>query len=466
MTRRVLATGLAVSTLLIVPAPALAHGIGGRQDLPVPLSYFIGGAGLALVISFVALSSRWREPRLQDGPHSRPLRWPGAAQFYRTLSWVGGVGFVLVVLGGIIDGTTSRNNIAPVLVWVYFWLVVPFLGVLLGDLWRWMSPFRAITRWVNADRPERPELLERVGMWPATLVFVAFTWLELVSPDSSLPRTLAIAAIAYMLYKVAITAWAGPETGLLIGGAFANYNALLGAIAPVEATRAPWSASVGADVVAPRDVTVAGVHRRGWLRALPVLPLRRGFAAFVVAMIGTVTYDGMSATGWWTDLWGRTEQEIWFGTLALVGTVVVIGAGYYVASWAAARIAGSSRSPSSVAASFAHTLVPIAFAYAFAHYFTLILFEGQQLVHMASDPFGLGWDLFGTADWVVVFASSTTWIWYIQVLAIVGGHIGGVILAHDRALGEFGTQDAIRTQYAMLVLMVALTSLGLLILAG
>ncbi len=183
-------------------------------------------------------------------------------------------------------------------------------------------------------------------------------------------------------------------------------------------------------------------------------------------MIGTVTYDGMSAAGWWRDLTGSVGRETWFGTAALVGTVLVIGAAYYTASWAAARVARSGLSPSGIAAGFAHTLVPIAFAYAFAHYFTLIVYEGQQLARMASDPFGLGWDLFGTADWAIVFASSTLWIWYVQLVAIVAGHIGGVVLAHDRALAVFGERDAARSQYAMLVLMVGLTSLGLFILAG
>ena len=116
-------------------------------------------------------------------------------------------------------------------------------------------------------------------------------------------------------------------------------------------------------------------------------------AAFVVAMIGTVTYDGMAANEWWGDFWSTRDvafRETWFGTLALVLTVVAIGLGYYLASWAAARIAESEMTPAEIATSFAHTLVPIAFAYAFAHYFTLMIFEGQLILRMASDPFGLG----------------------------------------------------------------------------
>ncbi len=464
MRRRAIAVVVGVAILVAAPAPAIAHGIGGREDLPVPLGIFVAGAGLAIVISFIVVSANWREPRLQTGPRDRFVDAPLIRLFYRMLAVIGLAGFALAVGGGLIDGAASRNNIAPVLVWVYFWLVVPFASVLLGDLWRWMSPWRMLTRWVNHDRPERPELLDDVGYWPAVLAFVAFTWLELVSPDSSLPRTLAIAAIVYTLYKVAITYWAGPDTGLEIGGAFANYNRLLGALAPISAEEHTTRVGVGAATTI--ETRAFRIRRGGWLRSLPTLPTRPGLAPFVVAMIGTVTYDGMSSTGWWGDVTGSAGRETWFGTAALVGTIVVLGAAYYAASSAATRIAGSELSPSDIARSFAHTLVPIAFAYAFAHYFTLIVYEGQQLVRMASDPFGLGWDLFGTADWAIVFASSTLWIWYIQLVAIVAGHIGGVVLAHDRALAVFGERDAARSQYAMLVLMVGLTSLGLLILAG
>jgi hypothetical protein len=120
-----------------------------------------------------------------------------------------------------------------------------------------------------------------------------------------------------------------------------------------------------------------------------------------------------------------------------------------------------------IARSFAHTLVPIALAYAVAHYVTLVLFEGQFLFAAVSDPLGLGWDLFGTADWTVNYTwVSPTTIWYLQVGAIVTGHVVGVTLAHDRSLALFPPDRAVRTQYAMLVLMVCLTALGLSILAA
>jgi hypothetical protein len=120
-----------------------------------------------------------------------------------------------------------------------------------------------------------------------------------------------------------------------------------------------------------------------------------------------------------------------------------------------------------VAARFAHSLVPIVFAYLVAHYFSFMLIEGQVGLSRISDPLGRGWNLFGTAGWTVNLALlSATLIWYVQVAAIVLGHVGGVVLAHDRAIAWFEARHALRTQYALLAVMVLFTSAGLLILSG
>ncbi|NND02743.1 MAG: hypothetical protein HKN91_08150 [Acidimicrobiia bacterium] len=425
----------------------LAH-VGGRTDLPVPLSFFVVGAGLAIVVSFVMLSSSWLEPRMQGDYRrttyaSRWLRRLGAVT-----AFFAALGLGLVIANGILDGAGSTRAIAPILVWIFFWLAIPFTSVLVGGLWQAANPYRRVVQAVSSDIAERPEWIDRVGVWPAVVLFMAFVWLELVYPSNTTPQTLAIAAVAYGVYLVGLSRLMGPQTAMKTGAAFETYTGLISKMAPVEM----FSDS--------RD------ERRGWLRALPSMPIHRGTTAFVIAMIGTVTYDGMSGASWWADLVGDSRREVWFETIALVGTVLAIGLLYYLASLLASRLASGRLSAVQVANSFAHTLVPIAFAYAFAHYFTLILYEGQQLIHVASDPFGQGWDLLGTVDWRIVFGPSQAWVWYVQVAVIVVGHIAGVVLAHDRALGEFGGEVAVRTQYAMLVLMVALTSLGLFILAG
>jgi hypothetical protein len=436
----------------IFPAVALGHGIGGRLDLPVPVSYFVIGAGVVLVVSFVALAVLWPEPRLQEGPRSEPARL--AIPRGWLLPGLGVIGLLLVIgqlLPSLFDleQDPARPTIAPVLVWVVFWLVVPFAGSLVGDWYTDINPWRALARRLRVGRIERPAVLERMGAWPGAGLLLAFTWLELVHPDSGSPLILGAVALAYTLFLMGVMAYAGRETGLAVFDAFTPYNRVISAISPLG--RRPDGRLVW----------------RGWLRALTVLPeWRGGTAAVVVTAIGTVSYDGASATSWFRDAFEGVAGEIWGQTALLVGSVLVIGAAYLLASWIAARMVGAGWTGWRVSNRFAHTLVPIALAYAVAHYLTLIIFEGQQLISASSDPFGLGWDLFGTAERKIdFFVTASEPIWYLQVAVIVTGHVLGVILAHDRALADFGA-NAVRSQYAMLLLMVALTTLGLLILSG
>ncbi len=442
---------LLVAALLAVPSVAMAHGIGGRLDLPVPLSFFVVGAGVVLVISFVALAILWPEPRLHEGPRHEPARLTVSRGWL--LPSIGLIGLFLVI-GQLIppllalETDPTRPTIAPVLVWVVFWLVIPFAGAFIGDLYTDINPWRSLASGLRTGWGERSGLLDRLGVWPAVVVLVAFTWLELVYPDSGSPVALGAAALAYSIFLMGAMAFAGRETGLAVFDAFTPYNRLISAISPLG--RRPDGRLVW----------------RGWLRALTVLPAWPGLPAFVVTAIGTVTYDGASGTESFTGLMGEFGQTILGESLLLIACVLAVAMAYWIASWAAARLVGGAWTAPRVAARFAHTLVPIALAYAVAHYLTLIVFEGQQLIAAISDPFGLGWDLFGTADRKVdFFITAAEPVWYAQVAVIVTGHVLGVVLAHDRALHDFGT-EAVRSQYAMLLLMVALTTLGLLILAG
>ena len=75
--------------------------------------------------------------------------------------------------------------------------------------------------------------------------------------------------------------------------------------------------------------------------------------------------------------------------------------------------------------------MPIAVAYHLAHYFSLLLTAGQFIIPLASDPFGFGWNLFGTAGYKVDLGILSPYVfWYGAVALIVAGHVIAVVLAH------------------------------------
>ncbi|HYP48664.1 MAG TPA: hypothetical protein VEQ61_08525, partial [Thermoleophilaceae bacterium] len=199
-----------------------------------------------------------------------------------------------------------------------------------------------------------------------------------------------------------------------------------------------------------------------------------GTVALLAVMIGSVTFDGVSVAPLWTGIApdiSRFLQDIGLApqralelTFAIgLAAAILIVLGFYRLGVVGARSDGGGFSADRLAGAFVHSLVPIALAYIAAHYLTLLLFPGQALAFLASDPLGDGADLFGTAgeqiDYGVIGATAT---WYWQVGLVVAGHVAGLTLAHDRALGLYDkVRLAARSQYWMLAVMVGFTSLAL-----
>ena len=447
----------------------LAHtGLGGVRDpvLPDWLMYY--AAAVVLILSFVALAALWRKPLLEGRDRGRPL----GEGWQRFLLWIGwrvlfgmvSVGLlVLVWLAALVGAPDAGNNIAPVFVWVIFWTgLVPFV-VVFGNLWSILSPWRAVAdavawAWSKAGRPWEPaaQYPERLGRWPAAGILLAFATLELAYPRSLEPRTLALAIVVYSWIAWAGMLLFGRRVWIQNGEAFHVYFELLSLIAPFAVQERE-----GRRVVVVRP-PLAGLAAR---QDVP------GTVAFVSVMLGSVAFDGLSRTNWWRDrLYDLQARYIvdspgtsdlvgmgfnFLGLLAGIGFVALI---FLAAVRAAEAVSGKER----LANVFVASLIPIALAYTVAHYFTQLINQGQALIPLASDPFGKGWDLFGTSDFQLSFFNSPNAIWYTQAAVLVVGHVLGLALAHDKAVAMWGSaRTAMRTQYAMLVLMVLYTCTGL-----
>jgi hypothetical protein len=448
----VLAGVAAVAAL--APSAAEAHGLVQRTNLPIPEWLFGWAAAVVLVASFAGLAVLWPEPRLQR-PAWRPL--PGGSVLggepVRLLcSLVGVALLVVVILAGYEGRGSALDNLAPTFILIDFWVGLAFASVLFGDLFAAFSPWRAFR--FRGIRPYP----ERWGRYPAAVVLLVFTWIELVSGWGDHPATLASAALGYTVLTLAAQFVFGTETWTRNGEGFAVYFNLFSRLSV-------WETRDG----------VVGL--RPPLAGLPRLDPRPGTVLFVVVMIGTVTFDGLSQGRLWGDVSVDLAQAIdgvvgldtapkVVATLGLLLAVAAIGLFYRLGIDGARSVGGDLDAPR-LRAEFVHTLVPIAFAYVVAHYLTFLLFEGQATFYLASDPFGRGWDLFGTADRAIDYTYlSQTAAWYLQVAVVVIGHVAALTLAHDRALALYrDTRVAVRSQYWMLAVMVGFTSLALWLLA-
>jgi hypothetical protein len=388
----------------------VAHGVGNRQDLPLPFGLAVTGAGLALVVTFVLLGLLWPEPRLNGAASGRPLPGRLAALLdspttRRALAGLGAVlsGYAAI---GLVLGRDDARNPTPFVVYVLFWVGLVPVSALLGPVWR---------------------------------------WLELIAPGNTTLPVLRLAITGF----VAVQLMAGFVFGSRWfdkGDPFEVWSALYGLISPLGRR--------GDGVLVLRS-PLAGLDA---LRSAP------GLTATVSVMLGGTAYDGASnAPAWFTFVQSRPWPQHFtetFGLFAVIGLVWGLFVGCLaLCGW----LTGTASGP--LAGQFAPSLVPIAFGYVVAHYWSLLILEGQNSAIRLTDPLGTGADWLGLADRAPdVTLLEPTLVAVVQVVAVLVGHVLGVVLAHDRAVRLFPHKQALIGQLPLLILMVVYTCGGLLVL--
>jgi hypothetical protein len=441
----------------------LAHGLVQRADLPIPEEWFLRASAIVLAVSFVALAVLWPKPKLEQPswrPLPRPLdRWP-CSRFARIAGGTLGVLLLAVAIAsGYAGPPGAQQNFAPTFIFVVFWVGLAVASLLFGNVFRLFNPWLALGRAYEAvaRRDAAPRAYpERLGHWPAVAGLAAFVWMELAAEAGGEPnpRSLATAAIVYTVVTLVAMARYGAEPWAERGEAFGVYFGLLARISPFQAREG----RVG--VQAP-------------LSALAHVPALPGLMALLAVMIGSTTFDGFSAsTAWRDDIEPellRTFESISFqwapklsATVGLLVAVLAVAA-FYALGIAGARTVKGSPAARRLRGGFVHSLVPIAVVYVLAHYLTFLIFQGQAMVYLASDPLGQGWDLFGTADDAIDYSViSQNATWYAQVGAVVLGHVAALTLAHDRALTLYRDgRTAVRSQVWMLLIMIGFTMTAL-----
>jgi hypothetical protein len=448
----------------------LAHGIGGIRDLPVPTWLFFWGAAVVLFVSFVALGVLWRRPLLEREDSGGPLPgWLQGVLFSRALRIaLGSLSFgllVLVSVAAFVGDESPSRNLAPTFVYVVFWLGLMPVVVLLGDVWPALSPWKAaadavawLSERLGIEAGSGADYPEQLGRWPAAIFLFLWAALELAYSNPAAPRSLGLAIVIYSALTWMGAAVFGREAWFGNGEAFTSYFGFLARMAPFAVRSHEGRKEI---VARPPLVGLASRH------------VRPGSIAFVAVMLGSVAFDGFSRTVWWQDR-RASLAAVSIDHFALTGTLLNVAGLLAAIALVALAYLGAvelSRRRSGAAGDHADlylgSLIPIAAAYAVSHYFTLLLVQGQFAIALASDPLGRGWDLFGTSDFqpnIAPFAPNT--VWYIQVAALVGGHVLGLALAHDRALSVTSSPErAVRAQLPMLALMVLYTVAGLWLLA-
>ena len=359
--RRAAALGAATTTvLLLLASSASAHGLVGKQDLPVPKWLFTWAAAIVLIVSFIGLAVLWPKPRLQDARERVVARIPAVVRVLCGL--VGVSAFVGLVYAGFAGVQTDDANILPTSVYVVFWVGLAFVSFLFGDVFRAFNPWLAVGRaagWVSGRVAggRMPAVLAyppRLGYWPAVIGLFAFAWLELVYVDRGQPSTLALLTLVYAAVQLVGMSLYGTKEWADRGDAFSVYFGLFARISPLPgpAGDSPAPPLAGLPDGHPRQLHCGGDDRQHDVRGFTL-----GSAWTNVARGCRTTVAGLGAE---TPRAGYRRAAR--GHRGGLGFVRII--------------AGVRRRPHPAAGPFGGPvrprLVPIALAYVVAHYFGLL----------------------------------------------------------------------------------------------
>jgi hypothetical protein len=435
-----------------------AHGLGGGADLPISASFAIAGGTAALAVSFVVLLVAWRQPRFDlDEPElSVP---PPIARVLDSSAWTSsvralGLAFFAFMLWPALFGPNDLTN--PLLGVTYSWLwvgLVP-LSLAFGPVVRALSPARTLVQLLDRAAGRAPgegmvEYPARLGYWPASLGLLTFVWLELIAPGGT---DVGVVRFWFAFYFAAmLLGWAFfGTTWLSRADPFEVYSTLVGRLSP-------WGRSATG-----RLVLVSPLRNLARTRPAP------GLVAVVAVLLGSTAYDSWSSSATWVRYVQSNNVDVTrLGTALMVLIIVTVGMTFTLACMATA--ADPAKSPRrELPRRLAHSLVPIIVGYMIAHYLTFLVEYGQQTLIYMSDPAGSGANLFGTADMEISYwlSLNPSALASIKVVAIVTGHVLGVVAAHDRALAVLPRRHHVTGQLALLVAMVGYTFMGLYLLFG
>jgi hypothetical protein len=433
---------------LALGQPVAAHSLAGLYESPLPLAVYLAGAGIAVGLSFAFVLLRDKPTDVP--PFGPPRQVPSWLRL--GLRVVGLAGWTWIVVQAVLGGGGDAD-VSSLFLWVYGWVGVAMVSAFVGPAWTWLDPFAtlhdlgaAAIRAVGFRGWEVASYPVWLGAWPAVVGFAFFIWLELIVSGAGGGASLGAILVGYTAITLVAMAQFGRDAWRAQGETFSVWFGTLGRLARWALDPADAS---GRSV--RRQPLGAGLFRSSW--TIPLVTL-------VALGTGSIIFDGLSQTQAFFDVFGAPAvgpgSLILFAFLGLiVGVVLLVG-----------RLVGLP--------ALGAGLLPIAVGYLVAHYLTYLLGEGQRIIVAISDPFQLGWNLFGTA----FFEPSIAWlptgvVWTIQLLAVVGGHMLGAWAGHEAAFAAALDEDPEaltrpgaarvlrRRQIPLAVLMVGLTVLTL-----
>lgn len=411
---------------------------------------------------------------------------------------------ILVFATGLFGN--PRGNISTILTWTWWWILLIFIIAGVGKGFCVICPWEGFSSLFTSlslkSRVKKigfelkwPEFAR--NLYPAIILFILLTWIELGYGVTKSP--VLTASLGLIMTTMAIvSAMVFEKRG------FCRYACLVGRISGIYAMFSPVEirsesydvcrTCTTKDCVKGREETGATGCSLGLfpgylqentyctlctecIRACPhdnlninVRPLgtdllkktkyRWDEASLAIILLALTSFHGLTMTPQWLRMNNLIRANTGLGQLMLFSILMVVCIViplliFWIGAGVSSKLAQNKISQAKIFKAFAYSLIPVALFYHLAHNGMHFFMEAQNILPFISDPFGYGWDLFGTASKEYLPLLSLTAIWWIQVVLIVIGHVYGVVIA-DRMAKKIFTEGktAMRCLIPLVVTMI------------
>jgi hypothetical protein len=422
--------------------------------------------------------------------------------------------FLVIITAGLFGNQLPSKNIAPLLTWTIWWGGLVILIAYAGKAWCYVCPWDAIAEWSEKLRfwggrkgeslslgLKWPKFMRNI--WPATLLFISLTWIELGFGVTMNPRATAWLALA-MLGLAFVSVF------IFDRKSFCRYGCLVGRISGLYALFSPVEVRAGErdacstcrshscyrgnqdgdacptfEHLATMDQNTyciacmecvktcekgnVAVNLRPWGADLIGHHRPRSDEAYLALLMLSLTgFHGLTMTGAWGQVTNWISTSFGIGetlsfslgmAVIMVAPALVYAVLVALSRWAARETTVSYRD---YFMRYAYALLPIALFYHLAHNSEHLLMEGQKVIALLSDPFGFQWNLFGTAELSLPPIINLSTLWIIQVLFVIVGHVYSLWTTRGAAGALFSNRNAaFRSQVPMLAAMILFSVMSL-----
>lgn len=465
----------------LIPIAVNAHGFGEKYDLPVPMSWIIWASCAVVLLSFLLTPFIKRPARLISLEETDRYTKETNANtslpdtFIENMLMVLSISlFVLTCICSIWGSGDALMNFAPTFIWIVWWLGTSFAVLFIGDFWSKLDPWKWSFLLVQTllQKAHFVQFQPRfswptwLAFWPAAITLCTWCSLEIIYPLASMPEQLGIYIGLYSLYTWLGMGIFGLKTWRLYGDGFSVYFKLLNRCR-TSSIQIFTNLFLRKVQNSPTQQEVSPPQNNHWSYQLSL-------TALVVMLLTSVLFDGIHASPAWLQYEHLIRSvplfqndingyRVGFAGLVLLWMSLLLI--FLITCHVMRKMLPAHTTMLDISHNFALSLLPIAAAYLMAHNFSSFFLQGQNIFALLSDPFGKGWDLFGTAhfypDITLIDAKLT---WYVATISIVTGHVISVLWADNIAM-NYVESNPWFLNLPMTLVMIAFTALSLSIIA-